>query len=94
MDFTAKRKTEEEAGGGSAAIGFPVRADDIAALREIARAGGGKHHVKARNVAISQYRALRIEGLVELIDDFKGGVAAKLTARALQALAAAPGMAR
>lgn len=93
--YNSKRKPNDDSGqgGGLPRILVPhAREDDVAALREIARAGGGKHYVKARTVTVAELRRLRIEGFVELLDDLKGEVTAKLTVRALQALAAAPGV--
>jgi hypothetical protein len=94
-----RRRPEDDAGGGAAPIGAPsmlpvVSDEDLYLLREIARAGGGKHHVAPKTVAPSRMRELRLQGLVDTGDVYAHGkahVGAKLTARGLQALAAAPG---
>lgn len=92
MDFTSKRRNEDDEGGNGPARALPtLREEDLDALREIARAGGGKHHVRPKRVTASQLRTLRIEGVVELLDDAQGLAAAKLTTYGLQTLAAAPG---
>lgn len=93
MSFTAKRRKDDDAeeSGGRAGLAFPsLSEDDLYALREVARNGGGRHHVNPKTVTVADYRALRQQGLVELIEGVRGQTAAKLTARGLQALASAP----
>lgn len=95
------RPDDDEEGGSGAALArtralIPdVSEEDLYSLREIARVGGGKHFVTPKTVAASRMRELRLQGLVELGDVYARAVAlvgAKLTARGLQALAAAPGV--
>jgi hypothetical protein len=100
--LNTKRKLDEddaEDGAGGAPIGRRLEIEnlrlpdaDLRGLREIAKFGGGGHFVAPREVGVSQLRRLREGGFVELLDTLDGKTSARLTARGLQALAAAPGV--
>lgn len=107
---TKRKPSDEDEGQGGAGSAVRPSADDqrarvelesltlseneLLALRDIARVGGGKGYVTPKNSTPSVLRQLRTGGFLDLMPGTNGRDLAQLTARGLKALAAAPGFAR